>query len=390
MNPRPPYRLALCALILPLLLIAGPPLAHAQRTLSPSITTQGNTGSASTVTVLVKNGSQLISGADFIRVRVCNDDGYATATNATIAPASGTTTAETLTSNKDLVLKSSVATQATGTLTVSGTVGDAETVTVGSRVYEFDSHSTSTITAGRVRVNISGNTTAAQGTLTLAVQPTAGDTMTIGTRTYSYVASGTADEPGEISRGADLAAAKTATIAAINGTDAVNTANATVSAGTFSGDDLVLTARAGGTAGNSIVTTETFASGSNIFDAATLGTTTAGTNCSAANAVTALVTAIDGDASAVVDAADGAGDTVVITADSAGSAGNSLASTETMTNGAFGAATLASGADQRNGRFVFTVTNATAETVTVRFGAPPLGGSSTNWTTTLDVTHAAP
>ncbi len=44
-----------------------------------------------------------------------------------------------------------------------------------------------------------------------------------------------------------------------------------------------------------------------------------------------------------VSAAQGAGDTVTITALLAGTAGNSLASTETLTNGSFGAATLSGG-----------------------------------------------
>jgi hypothetical protein len=50
----------------------------------------------------------------------------------------------------------------------------------------------------------------------------------------------------------------------------------TVSAAAFVVDDAVFTARSTGTAGNSIDTLETFDHVSNVFDAATLGTTTAG------------------------------------------------------------------------------------------------------------------
>jgi len=46
-----------------------------------------------------------------------------------------------------------------------------------------------------------------------------------------------------------------------------------------------------------------------------------------------------------VSAAAGTGDTMNVTADTAGAAGNSIATTETMTNGSFGAATLTGGAD---------------------------------------------
>ncbi len=49
---------------------------------------------------------------------------------------------------------------------------------------------------------------------------------------------------------------------------------------------MVFTAVNQGTAGNSIDTTETFTPGSNVFDAATLGTTTAGVD--EANVVSAL------------------------------------------------------------------------------------------------------
>lgn len=120
------------------------------------------------------------------------------------------------------------------------------------------------------------NAIAAVGTLTLAVQPTATDTMTIGTKLYTFVASGSADVNGEVSVGTDLATAKTALIAAINGTDGFNVANTLASAGTFSTNALPITARVKGLAGSAIVTTETFASGSNVFDATTLGTTTEG------------------------------------------------------------------------------------------------------------------
>jgi hypothetical protein len=120
------------------------------------------------------------------------------------------------------------------------------------------------------------NAVASQGTLTMDTQPTAGDTMTIGTTVYTFMADGTADEEGEIDVGADLADAKTLVIAAINGTDGNNTAHALVSAGTWTGDDLPLTAKTKGTAGDAIATTENFTAGTNVFDATTLGTTTAG------------------------------------------------------------------------------------------------------------------
>ena len=121
------------------------------------------------------------------------------------------------------------------------------------------------------------NAVASQGTLTMDTQPTVGNTMTIGASVYTFTTDGTAAAEGEIDVGADLADCKTLVVAAINGTDH-NTANASVTAATFSGDDCVLTAIIKGTAANSVATTETFTAATNIFDAATLGTTTAGVN----------------------------------------------------------------------------------------------------------------
>lgn len=353
------------------------------------VTTSGNTSTPTVVslTLLEKTvgGKTRVVSFPVLRVKVTNAGGYANATNATIAATSGTGTIQTVSANKELVISGVTAAQATGTLTISGVVAHGQTVTVGSRVYEFVAGAAAQ--TGRVAANIAASMTAAQGTLTVDTQPTAGDTMTIGSRTYVFVANGTADNPGEISVGTNLATAQTNIRAAINGTDNVNTANASVTCAAFSANAAVLTAIIEGTVGNSIVTTETFAAGTNVFDAATLGTTTAGTNCSAANAVTALVAAINGDASATVTAADGAGDTVVVTAKTAGSAANSTATTETMANGVWGSATLTGGVNASNATSV-TLTDATAETFNLLVTSAQYGYPIKPYR--LAVTHAAP
>ena len=121
---------------------------------------------------------------------------------------------------------------------------------------------------------------AAQGTLTVAVQPTATDTFTVGATTYTFVASG-ANKAGEVNVGADLAAAKVNIVAAINGTDGWNNANVLATAAAFSGNTCVVTAATAGVAGDSIVFTETFTSGSNVMDGSgTLGGTRAGSAAS--------------------------------------------------------------------------------------------------------------
>lgn len=116
---------------------------------------------------------------------------------------------------------------------------------------------------------------AARGTLTVDTQVTENNTITVGATTYTFKAGATA-LAGQIGLGADVAACKLAIVAAINGSDGLNTANATVVAASFVGNDCVLSARIVGTDGNSIVTTSVFTTGTNKFDATTLGTTTAG------------------------------------------------------------------------------------------------------------------
>ena len=233
---------------------------------------------------------------------------------------------------------------ATKTLTISGVVIDGETVTIGDDIYEFCADAAQSLSTGTIAVDIEATSTKSQGTLTIDTQPTAGNTMTIGTKVYTFVPVGTANADGEVSVGTDLATAKTAIVAAINGTDSVNTAHTQVTAAAFAVNNCVLTALIGGVAGDLIATTETFTAGSNIFDAVTLGTTTPGVDCVQADAVTALALAITTSDTQGVGGVDGAGDTVVLTADTKGDAGNDMLIGETMANGAFaGGAVLLSG-----------------------------------------------
>jgi hypothetical protein len=125
---------------------------------------------------------------------------------------------------------------------------------------------------------------ASQGTLTIAEPVTDGDEFTIDTTVYTLKTTPAAAY--DIAIGADEAATKVNIVAAINvsGTAGVEyfagtLPHPTVSAAAFVGDACVLTADAIGTAGDAIVTAETgqgFTHVSNVFDGATLGTTTAG------------------------------------------------------------------------------------------------------------------
>jgi len=103
------------------------------------------------------------------------------------------------------------AVSATGTLTFSGVVADGQIVTIGSRIYEFDTDSS--VTEGRVAVDVSGGVTAS--------------------------------------------AAVTALVTSITGD-----ASAVVTAVDGAGDTVVVTAKTKGTVGNAYASTETCTNGS--------------------------------------------------------------------------------------------------------------------------------
>ena len=105
----------------------------------------------------------------------------------------------------------------TAVLTIDGVAIHGETATIGDNVYEFAADAGQTVTEGNIAVDITAVATASQGTLTIDTQPTAGDTMTIGTKVYTFVPAGTANADGEVSIGADLAAALIIIVEAIDG-----------------------------------------------------------------------------------------------------------------------------------------------------------------------------
>ena len=225
------------------------------------------------------------------------------------------------------------AVKSSGILTVGGVVIEGETVTIGTTIGEFNAGGG--VTAGNVDIDISAYTTASTGTLTIDTQPTDTNTMTIGTTVYTFKTDGTESAAGDISIGTSLATAQANIIAAINGTDALNSANAFVTVGAFDVADLTLTAISGGVAGDLIATTETFTAITNVFAAVELGS---GADCTAANAILAMVAATDSFPDVVLT--DGALDTLDVTALLVSSDGDLIATTASMANGAFAAVLL--------------------------------------------------
>lgn len=168
-----------------------------------------------------------------------------------------------------------------------------ETITIGVDTYELLADTAQELSDESYHpVDITPYVTMSQGTLTIGAQPTVGDEMVIGNVTYTFVANDAIPSAGDILIGGittPLLDAQANIVAALNGTDGVNTKNADVEVTAFSGNDLVITARIGGVAGNLIATTATFTDGvSNYFDATELGTTTAGLDCTGENAATAI------------------------------------------------------------------------------------------------------
>lgn len=265
------------------------------------------------------------------------------------------------------------AVSATNVLTISGTVLDGETVTIGDDVYEFCADSAQSLAEGStIAVDIEAYTTKSTGTLTVSTNPTAGQTLVIGpeghTTTYTFRALADFNAAGEVLLGATAAATQAGIIGAIMGTDGVNEPDPYVTIGEFSENAATVTAKVGGTVGDAITTTDDITGG---FGGSTLGS---GADASKAHGRTALVAAINASGTAGVTAAAASGDTMTLAA-TPGAAGNAIATTETMSHGAFSSATMVGGSNQGMTSPIFT--NMTHE-VTVNTHSYENG--TTDWT----------
>lgn len=111
----------------------------------------------------------------------------------------------------------------------------------------------------------------ASGVLTVADAGEVNDTIEVGGTTYTLVAAEDFDTAGEIPVGATAAETLASIIAAINGTDGVNSAQADVTALDQGDGTILVTAIAVGSGGNSLASVYTAAVAStNAFAAATL------------------------------------------------------------------------------------------------------------------------
>lgn len=224
-----------------------------------------------------------------------------------------------------------------------------ETIVVGADTYELTTKDDLSVTAGRIAVDVHGGSTVkAQGTLQFSSQPADGDTVTIDGKVYTFQTTLT-DVNGHVFRGANATEARDNLVAAINlasgtGTKyATSTSKHTTVTAAASGADMVVTAIAGGTAGNAIATTKTSPGSHIAWDGSTLGTTTAGVDPTASDVGTAFAAAVNASATEHVAAEKISANEVVVSARATGV--KTLACTETLSgsNNAWAAANMYGG-----------------------------------------------
>lgn len=182
-------------------------------------------------------------------------------------------------------------------LRVASAVQNGETITIGTTVFEVKSLG-GTPTAGRTVIDLTASPTAAKASklLTFAGNATANDTVSINSQVYTFKASVTTTA-NEVLIGATLTDTRNNLLAAVNaGTGAgtlygsATVANTAVTASATSTDGLTATAKIAGTAGNAIAIAE---AGSNTSWASAATTLSGGVDPTAAEAVDAIVLAIN-------------------------------------------------------------------------------------------------
>lgn len=234
-------------------------------------------------------------------------------------------------------------------LRVASATQDGETVTFGGQVFEVDTTSASGITAGNVRVNLSGGSTAtAVGTLTSSGNFTDTQTVTIGSKVYTFQTTLT-NVDGNVLIGADRTASHANLKAAINleagaGTTYATamTLHPTVTATSATATTTVVAAKIPGTVGNAIATTETQTNAS--WGGSTLAS---GVDPTAGETTTALNTAINAVNVAGFDFAStrvGANE-ILVTKRTAGNYVGAATETLAGSNNAWASATFYGGAN---------------------------------------------
>lgn len=170
----------------------------------------------------------------------------------------------------------------------SGNVGDLGVSTTGSAMTVWEPHNGTPPTP-------------ASGSLTLSANVASGSTVTIGATTYTFQA-GAPGGAGQVQVGANATATLLNLAAAVNGTDGVNSVNASATA-SAAGTTITFTAKATGSAGNGVTATGTlttasapagnWSNGGTLGGGVNAGSTTAADLLTAPNAQAALTAISD-------------------------------------------------------------------------------------------------
>ncbi len=236
-------------------------------------------------------------------------------------------------------LRTAAARPSMNVLRVASAVKNGETITIGTTVFEV--WTGGPLTDGRTAIDLSAAPTAAAAALvyTFAANPTAADTVTIDGVVYTYRAS-VATTANEILIGATLTDTRNNLVAAINGAagggstyGSATVANPRVGATASSTNAVTAAARAKGTNGNAYAVAE---SGSQTSWAGGAVALTGGVDPTAAEAIPAIVLAVNSTTSGMRASTGGANDILFV---SSSGSGASVAMTETLAgaNNAFAA-----------------------------------------------------
>lgn len=308
---------------------------------SGAVVNEFNIGASTQVTA-----QNLVAAINSSTTEAVSDTVYAYYEDLSTVKATGTVTfAGQPTANDTVTLNSVVFTaKASGAGANEYNIGASTAATV-QNLLEAILNSASAGVKGASYAYQQASTAQATAALTVTGNPTAAQTFTIGTIVFTARASGATGDEFNITT-ANPTTTASAIATAVN--DSVNA-------------DGIFTASAGANAGNKAAQTltlsvgdispdETFTVNSVVFTSKASGATGNQFNIAAGDrAATAINIATAWNASATPGAtvitATAVGETVVFESDVRGSVGNAITTTETLTNAAFGAATMAGGTD---------------------------------------------
>lgn len=362
-------------------------LEHAFGVYTASIVTQGDTSTPSTIKIQCKDlaGNALASTSDSLRVQVCDDGLYGDATNATIAVTDGSALRYSISSTKDIVISPSNTAYAALSTNLSGSNNDLvwTAVTAGrsgnditvAYVNPGTPSASLSVSVSNTAITVNLATDAGTAQVETAVVTAAAGATENGVLTVVFTSAAVTGSP--VSVPVTLTTAEDDASKVATAIRAALTANAAIAAA-FT---------IGGTSAN-VVATRTVAAANDATLNIAWGAYVAGISAvaSSSNTTAGVAPAITstGDLIKAAVLASAAASALVTVADKSGNDGSGAVT-------AMAATSLSGGGTGLGSDYFIALTNASAETVTLRLGPPTIGGyRAGDYTHTLDVTHAAP